>query len=166
MRKQTPIFFTVFSTILLALFSALVYADAGGGAEVTEDAGALSRFLDAIIDVVAPAIGLVALWLARKGIKLFEEKSKIDVPDKIEARIEAWAEQGIALAEEKGRKAAKEGTEDIKGPEKLEMAANFVLDMMSQYDFFGWTRAQIENKLEAKLQLARPNDGLDPVNGK
>ena len=41
------------------------------------------------------------------------------------------------------------------GPEKLEMAADFVLDLIEQRGFDDWTRDRIKAKIEAKLNKKR-----------
>lgn len=135
--------------ILVGLAVLLVASPAFAASTATARLGGMA------LDILFPVAGVFLLWLARKLVKVFEAKTGIDVPEKIEAQVDSWVEQGIALAEEKSRKVVVAGGEKLKGPEKLELAANFVLDLADQYKLKDKVAASVKDKVEAKLGINR-----------
>lgn len=115
----------------------------------------VSRLVDSALEILAPVVALFAMWAAHKLIKVFESKTSIDVPAKTEEMIDEWLLKAVAYAEEKGRTAVKTQLEPIKGPEKLEMAVNFVLDLAEKYNLKGLTKEKVTKMVEAKLGLTR-----------
>lgn len=143
---------TSFAVLFLLLLATVAYAQTP---DAPVEQNALTRFVEMAFEIIAGVLLVVATWLARKGVKLVENKFKIDVPEKIENRIDSWVDDGIAYAEEKARAALSRKTQTVTGPEKLEMAADFVLDLIEQRGFDDWTRDRIKAKIEAKLNKKR-----------
>ena len=122
--------------------------------EITETS-ALSRVVGILYDFLGVVLMLLGTYAAKKGVNAVEAWLKIDVPDKVERRIDDWIEDGIALAEEKARSATTNHTNKVTGPEKLELAADFVLDLAKDRGYIEWTRNKIKSKIEAKLNKKR-----------
>lgn len=117
------------------------------------------KLADLAIQTLAPILLALSGWLAHRLIKAFETKTKIDVPAKQEAQIDGWIEAGIRLAEEKAHKAVKAKADKITGPEKLEAAASFALDLAQKNGWVDWTRDRLKSKIEAKLNVVKERPG-------
>lgn len=117
---------------------------------------AVSQIANLAIEILGPLLLALAGWLAHRGIKLFEVKTKIDVPVRQEAQVDAWILMGMHYAEEKARQATKAVAAKITGPEKLEVAAGFALDLAEKNGWIDWTRDRLKAKIEAKLHALRP----------
>ncbi len=123
------------------------------------DENSLTRLADIVFEILVPIVVIFATWGAHRLIALFEKKAKIDVPAKIEEQIDGWIERGIALAEEKSRAKVKSKTAKLTGPEKLEMAAGFVLDLVEKYKLQDLAKEKIEKRIEARLGTKRLEGG-------
>jgi hypothetical protein len=117
------------------------------------------KLADLAIQTLAPILLALSGWLAHRLIKAFEARTKIDVPAKQEVMIDAWIAAGIRLAEEKAHQAVKAGASTITGPEKLEAAAGFVLDLAEKNGWIDWTRERLKSKIEAKLNIVKERPG-------
>jgi hypothetical protein len=120
------------------------------------DPHAITTATDLAIQILGPLLLALSGWLAHRLTAAFEAKTKIDIPAKQEAQIDAWVTAGIHYAEEKARNAAKAADAKITGGEKLEAAAGFALDMVQKAGWVGWTRDHLKAKIEAKLNASRP----------
>lgn len=132
---------------LIAFVLAVLWAPLALAADST----ALAELSSAALDILMPAILVVLAWLARKVVKIFEAKTNIDIPQKQENQIDHWVAQGARYAEKKARTAAKEGFGEIKGPEKLELAVQYALDLAYEQGLTNWSRERLEAKIEAYL---------------
>ena len=139
---------------------------AQAGADASSDPNALTRVLDLVFEILIVVLPLLASWLAHRLIKVFESKTKIDVPEMIENKVDKWIEQGIHLAAEKGYKVAKEKTKKLTGPEKLEVAVAFAWGMAQSRGYIDWTKDKIEAKVEAALGVHRANGGVPKLEDK
>lgn len=124
------------------------------------DASVLSKVVEMLFQVGTPVVSLFVMWLAHRLVKVFEDKSGVAVPAQYDAMIDDWVKKGVMYAEEKGRAAANAKLADVKGPDKLELAANFVLDMVNKYDLPDMARDKVEKLIESKLMAER----VDPAN--
>lgn len=156
LRKIAPIVSGLIVAAICLMIGSVVYAQ--DGTAVTES-NSLQRLTEMAFQVLTPVITLFAMWAAHRLIKVFEAKTGLDIPDKQEARIDDWIEQGIHWAEEKSRAAVQRKEAKLSGPEKLESAADFVLDLIDAKGWVGWTRDQIKAKTEAALGIHRANGG-------
>lgn len=75
-----------------------------------------------VIEILVTILTPIIIVLINKAIKIFEQKTKIDVAERHEALIEMCVSSGIAFAHEQGRKALKSGAVPVKGDEKKIMA--------------------------------------------
>ncbi len=138
--------------VLVFLLSSVVYAQGDGAAP-----SALSRITDIAFEILTPVLALFAMWAAHRLIAVFEKKTGIDVPVQQEQMISRWIRQGIHRAEEWSHKKVKERTDALTGPEKLEISATFVLDLIEVQGWAGWTADRIKDKVEAELGIHRAN---------
>lgn len=141
--------------VLVFLLSSIVYAQGDGAAP-----SALSRITDIAFEVLTPVLALFAMWTAHRLIAVFEKKTGIDVPEKQERLIDKWIRQGIHRAEEWSHKKLKEKTDALTGPEKLEISAAFVLDLIEAQGWPGWTADRIKDRVEAELGDERASGNL------
>jgi hypothetical protein len=123
-----------------------------------EPSPAAVRVLEFVLQVALVVVTPLAAWFVARMIKVFEAKAKIDIPAKQEEAIQNLVTQGIALAEEKARKAVQAKASSITGPEKLEIAADHVLDLIEAKKWDAWTRDKVKNLIEAKIGMARPSN--------
>lgn len=114
------------------------------------------------IQTLSPILLALSGWLAHRLIKVFETKTKIDIPAKQEAQVDAWIATGIRAAEEKAYQAVKAKADKITGPEKLEAAISFALGMAEKNGWLDWTRDKLQAKIEAKLNIDKDRPGSPP----
>jgi len=131
-----------------------------------EDTTALTQVTTAALEVLVPVVIIFATWGAHRLIRLFETKTKIDVPQKQEDQIDAWIDRAILLAAEKARQKIHAKTEALKGPEKLEIAADFVYDLAQSRGWISWTKDLLKQKIEASLGIKRANGGVPVLDDK
>lgn len=117
------------------------------------DASALSKLVEMAVQVGMPVLSLFAAWLAHRLVKAFEDKTKIQLPAQTQAMIDDWVHKGVMYAEQKAQAAIDGKLAAIKGPDKLEMAANFVLDLASQHGYDALARDKVEKLIESKLGI-------------
>ncbi len=141
--------------VLVFLLSSVVYAQGDGAAP-----SALSRITEIAFEILTPVLALFAMWAAHRLIAVFEKKTGIAVPVEQEQMISRWIRQGVARAEEWSHKKIKEKTDALTGPEKLEISAAFVLDLIEAQGWIGWTADRIRDKIEAELGIQRANGNL------
>lgn len=130
------------------------------------DTAAATQATELAFQVITPIVTILAAWLAHRLVKLFETKTGIDIPDKQEAKIESWVEQGIHLAAEKSYQKVKSKTDKLKGSEKLEEAADFVFALANARGWTDWTKAKIKAKIESSLGVHRANGGVPALEDK
>ncbi len=135
---------------LLCLVSSVVYAQGDAPAP-----NALSRITDIAFSVLTPVLALFAMWAAHRLLAVFEKKTGIDVPTRQEQLIDKWIRQGIHRAEEWSHKKIKQQAAKLTGPEKLEISADFVLDLIVAQGWVGWTADRIKDKVEAMIGQER-----------
>ena len=156
--KVAPIVIGVITFLLLMLCSAAVYADDGSASEPN----ALTRVAYIAFQVLVPVLTAFAMYLANKLVTVFEKKTGIDISFKNEHFIHGWISDAIHLAEEWSYKQTKTKAAKFTGPEKIELAADFVLDMIDRYNLAGWTRDKVIKAIEARLGTLRAN-GVKPA---
>lgn len=121
-----------------------------------EAASALSQIADYGVQVLAMALGLFFIWLARKGVNLFEKKFNMDIPDRIEAQLDALVEKAIAYGEEQARKVVKDKLSDKMLPnDKMEAALQFGLKLADQYGLPKMGEDKLKMLIESKLNISR-----------
>ncbi len=129
------------------------------------DSSVASQAAVVALQVLTPILVALAGWLAHRIVKVVEAKTGIDIPDRQEAKIDDWIEQGIHLAEEKSRSYIKEKANKLKGPEKLELAGDFVMEMIRKNGWDTWAKDAIVKKIEGSLGAHRANGGKPRLDG-
>jgi hypothetical protein len=114
---------------------------------------------DLAIQTLAPILLALSGWIAHRLIKVFEAKTKIDVPVRQEAQIDTWIAAGVRYAEEKGYQAVKAKADKITGPEKLETAVGFALDLAQKNGWIDWTKDRLKAKVEALINVEKERPG-------
>ena len=140
----------------LALMTfALVFLASGLAlAAEAADPGALSRVVDKLIEVAAGVLAILIPYVLWKVRAFVEKKTKIDIPEKTEAMLEAWAMKGLHYAKEIAHQKTKENI-TLKGPEKLELALKFGLDLAEEHKIDKKAKEKLEKYVHAKLGEAR-----------
>jgi hypothetical protein len=133
--------------------------------EKTMDSSIASQVAGVALQVLTPILVALAGWLAHRIVKVVESKTGIDIPDKQEAKINGWIEEGIHFAEEKSRSYIKEKANKLKGPEKLEIAGDFVMAMIEKNGWDDWAKDAIVKKIESSLGAHRSNGGKPRLDG-
>ena len=130
---------------------------------LAQEVSALEKFTSEVMNVLVPVfvtfIGGLATWL----LNLFRKKTGIQVSD---AQIAAWsslARKSALRAAEWSRNKAKQATDGrkIPGPDVLEVAANFAIEMGIQAKLPAMGRARLEALIEAELFALRREE--EPV---
>lgn len=135
----------------------IIFFLAGSTVANAATGSASDRVVDAAFEIVVPVIGMVVLWLVHRIIRLFEQRTGVDVPERVEGMIDHWVGMGIHYAEEKARQAAKDSTKKgLHGHQKLEVAVAFVSELVDQYGVEKVARERIVKLVEAKLNSYRP----------
>ena len=130
------------------------------------DTSAASQATELAFQIITPIVTILAAWLAHRLVAIFEKKTGIDIPDKQEAKIDNWIEQGIHLAAEKSYKKVKAKTDKLTGPEKLEEAADFVFALAASRGWIDWTKDKIKAKVESAVGVHRVNGGVPALEDK
>lgn len=126
---------------------------------------ALERFSTEVLNVLIPVfvalIGGLATWLLQK----LKERTGVEVS---EAAAQSWtmlAHKAAMRGGEYARKRAKELTEGEKvpGPEVLEVATNWAIDMAKSLKLPEMGREKLEGLIEAELFEIRREDSEDEM---
>jgi hypothetical protein len=129
------------------------------------DPSLASQAASVALQVVTPILVVLAGWLAHRLVAVFEKKTGIDIPAKQEAKINGGVEEGIHYAEEKSRSYIKEKANKLRGPEKLELAGDFVMAMIKKNGWDDWAKDAIVTKIEGSLGAHRANGGKPRLDG-
>jgi len=103
--------------LILLVIPSLVFA--------AEEQGAV--LADFLAGTVFPVIGALLLGLVGVLLDKLRKKFNLQISAEAEARLMSYAEQGIALAEEKASEAIKRGVTKYTGREKLDTAIAYVM---------------------------------------
>ena len=83
--------------------------------------------LDKALIPLLVAVGLpLLLLLVKRGVDLFEEKTKVQVSESNRAMLDSLVEKGVLYVEEQARKAVKNGEEPSDAAAKLAAAIDFI----------------------------------------
>ena len=128
---------------------------------------ALGQIAGDVVEMLIYAAGLVIVGLVARLIHVLAAKYKIDIPDPWMERLREKMTLGVAYAEEQGRKFAAKKVDAIKAPDKLEVAAKFVLGVEDDRKLVKKGEEWLKRQLEAHLNLTREESAqpLDAVAG-
>lgn len=118
-----------------------------------------TEILNVLIPVFVALVGGLATWLLKK----LKEKTGIEVSD---AAAESWfklARKAALRGGEYARRKAKDLTEGqrVPGPEVLELATNWAVDMGKSLKLPEMGREKLEGLIEAHLFELRREDNVD-----
>lgn len=117
---------------------------------------AMGRVLDFAFQLLL-ALGVpFAYWIIHRITGAVETKLGFTIPAPLTEELDSLLGKGIAYAEQKAAVVVKAGGDKLKGPAKLEIAANFVLDLAEQYKLPEMAKDKVEKLLESKLGLTLP----------
>lgn len=122
---------------------------------VVADQSIMGRLLSFGLEIMAPVATLFAMWAAHRLISVFESKTKIELPAKTHEMVDDWVQKGLHYAEEKARNAVAANAVALKGPEKLELAAGFVMDLAEKYGVGDMAKDKVIKLVESKLSETR-----------
>jgi hypothetical protein len=110
---------------------------------------ATSEILNILIPVFVALIGALATWILRK----VQQKLHLDVGEKAAGAWSDLARKAALRGGEWARKKSKELTEGkkIPGPEVMEVAASWAVEMAKQQKLPEMARAKLEGLIEAHL---------------
>jgi hypothetical protein len=145
---------------VLLLYPALAFAQ-----EEPPPPTALERLSDELLNILIPAAVLLVGGLVTWVLRTFSKKLGIEVS---EANVTAWsdlARRGALRAAEWARKEVKEKVKGTKipGPQMLEVAANWAIDMGKQMKLPEIGRARLEGLIESELFNLRREDSTTEV---
>jgi len=118
---------------------------------------ALAKFSTEIMNVLVPIFVTLIGALATLLLNWVRKKTKLEVSDKQIASWSAYAELGAARAGEWARNKANAAADGKKvpGPEVMEVAVNFAIDMGKQYKLPEMGREKLEGLIEGHLHKTR-----------
>ncbi len=141
------------STFLLALIFVMILASPAWAAE-----SAVQRLTGDVVELALYAIGLLLTALLSKLILAAEKKFKVDVPDPFEVKLKLWLDKGIHYAEEQGIKVAKKKAGAVSVPDKLDTAAQFILDTSNEKKIVSMGREWLKKMIEARFNERRKSE--------
>jgi hypothetical protein len=141
--------------LVIFLTGAVAYAEGD-----SEKAAAGASALDYTVSTLGALLGTALIVLLRKGIQVVERRYDIDVPERLELRLEMLADRAIAYAEEQAHKAIKEKIADGGKIDKLGIASGFFLDLLDDAGIRGWAIARAKRFIEARLGQLREDRKL------
>jgi len=111
----------------------------------------------ALIPLLVTLVLPVLLILLKRGVDLFEKKTKVTISQDNRAQLDELVVKAIYYVEEQARKAVKDGQEPTDGPTKLELAIDFIKSAaaVAGVDLTG---ADLVKLIEAKLPEVRTED--------
>lgn len=119
----------------------------------------VTHLVDLALQILAPLVVVLAGYLANRLVKVLEAKTGVDIPEKQEAMLDTYIQDGIRYAEEKAHQAAKRADAKLTGHEKLEAATSFVLHYVEKNGWVEWTRDRLKAKIDAKINVMKKRPG-------
>jgi hypothetical protein len=143
--------------VLFAAFAALCLLVAPAYAETTVDlSGAIGPVLEGVFAIVAAAL----VWLARKGIGVFEDKINIELDEQMKDRIEAAIIWGVEYGHKKAQRlTASHSVIDVQN-ETIAQAVSYVIKSVpDSLNYFGITEDRLRDMIEARMGVDLDGDG-------
>lgn len=136
----------------LLVWTAFAYADGGGSIEPPNTTAV----------IIGSVLSSIGIYLAHRLIRVFEQKTGIDVPEREEQLVDKWVADGVALAEEKARMVAKLGKGPHPAEKKHEIATDYTMDRIDRAGMRQhWPREVVGQKTDAKVNTKRePNHAV------
>jgi len=137
---------------LTAFLLAFLFAGVAHAAEAGDPVA--SQALTYVIEVASALLLVLLAWASAKASAWMKAKTGIEV----NAMLSSFAMQGIAFAEEKAHQAVKANGEKLRGPEKLELALQFAIDLAEANGLPKKAQEKLSDYIEARLGLDRPSE--------
>lgn len=144
----------------LFVFFTLIFMTAMAFAQATDPSvpvpqAPVVEFFGWLVRLVFIVVSGAVMWAVVKAKNFFEEKTKIDIPKQYEDMLFGFATRGVALAEEKAHRIAKNSGEKLSGNQKVDVAMDFVRDLAKQYGLDKAAEEKVKNYIDAALGLER-----------
>lgn len=156
MRRFVTYLLLMCSSVLLV---AVWFHSAQAAPEATAAAAAPTPVIVSVLTEVVKLVVAIAtpllLYLAHKGIGIFEDKAGIDIPQQEEDLVDKWVEQGVHLAEERAAQFLRAHEQKMTGGSKLETAFDFAWEQIQRTGVLDWSRERLLAKIEAKVNYKR-----------
>ena len=136
-------------------------------APAPQEETSLAKLSDAAMDILVPAFGTLISGLVTILLLWLRRRFKLKVSDEQIASWSKLARKAALRGAEWARKKAKDMAEGEKvpGPDILEMAANWAIDMADAAGLPKIGREKLEGWIEAELfDLRREENGTEPKN--
>lgn len=121
---------------------------------------AVQSVSDQLVNILGIALGGFLLSLLDRGIKVFEQNTGVKVSESQRQNLASFLDLGIHFADEQVHKAVKQKLSTTKIPPKIELAAQFILDLSNKTSLGDLTKAQVQNLIEARLGATRNGKAL------
>lgn len=125
-------------------------------------ATALAQLAEYGVEVVAAALAVVLIWAVRRGVRWVERRLDVEVSGANEALLEQLTLKAVDYAEEKGRQYAKRVDRKLPGPEKLEVAAQWLIRQAQARDWDELGKREAVDLIESVLPRKRAAEGPVP----
>jgi Bacteriophage holin of superfamily 6 (Holin_LLH) len=112
---------------------------------------AVTALFDNLIQAAGAILATALVVLVHKAIKYMTAKTAVEVPAKLEETIDEWARRAINYAEEKAHQANQAKADKMKGPEKLEAAVTFAMDLAQQHGLANIAKEKLVRAIESRL---------------
>lgn len=136
---------TLLVLFVLCVFPVLALA----GDELKDPVAA--QVINHAVEIAAAALMLFATWAAHKVSGWLKSKTGVEV----DSLLESYAAKGVTYAEEKAHQVVSAKKKALKGPEKLEMALGFALDLAESNKLPEKAKDKLVQYIEAKLGETR-----------
>ena len=127
--------------------------------EVATEESIMAVILSYAGEIVMTIVGLLAAWALTKGIKWFEEKTKIDIPQSLEDRVKQIVADGVAYAEQKSKLYLKDVGHKMPMNEKLENALEYIYKMLDAFGLPEMGKDYLVDLIESVLGQRTLEDG-------
>ena len=107
------------------------------------------------IDICAYVLTILLGELIRRGIVYFREKTKLEVPAKIEAILIDIAEHSVNFANEKAHQFAKTQSAKLESGAKMEAALTFANHLIEEHGLKEVSKEKLAMYLESRLGAKR-----------
>ncbi len=123
----------------------------------------VGELLMMVLKIVFSILGVVGTFLTTKAIQYFQKKTNIAIPQATEEMLLGWADHAIAFAYEKAHQVLQQTGKTLDGNAKLNIAVQFILDLVQKHGIDNVVEEKIKNYIEAKLGAMRMDNGGAPV---
>jgi hypothetical protein len=144
--------FRSYAVVIVLILCALAGAAFAQPTDVpAAEAPALQQLTGHVIEIVAAVLALLATWLTTKVGGWLQRKTGVET----DVLLDSLAAKAVNFAKEQAHKFLQEKGEKMRGPEKLELAMKFGLDLVESHGLPKAAQDKLVNYIESKLGEAR-----------